>query len=275
MLAAGLVATLFVYYGTLIEYFFDSWVQLAMFCVSFVMVWLPPVQMGFHGVAYCVITLMAEQFGKLSTELKTSPESKEEEEVLAEGEGKVERGLTAVEATKMADEALGGMLLTEIGTCFFAETMQIFFLSSGYRILSNYNDSHVLIFACNLFALVLAYMRKCNLYWRGQRLADQMRECKDTIQEYRIRIKKCLATDTSRAQCLRYKLGVLEEELGRSEPIRPRGVFALNLETMVGGLGLLLTYSLVLIQFKMSEFSQPSTTMFEEEGLFANASDST
>ena len=50
-----------------------------------------------------------------------------------------------------------------------------------------------------------------------------------------------------------YKIDVLAESLGNPDPLNPASGFALNFNTLVTGSGLLLTYLIVLLQFKTAE----------------------
>ena len=49
-----------------------------------------------------------------------------------------------------------------------------------------------------------------------------------------------------------YSLDVLTERLGNVPPLRPCDAFNLTKETGVAGMGLLLTYTVVLVQLKMN-----------------------
>ena len=52
---------------------------------------------------------------------------------------------------------------------------------------------------------------------------------------------------------VRYQLDSLEEQLGVESPIRPMKGFKLDFSTVLGLFGLMATYTIILLQFKISE----------------------
>ena len=77
----------------------------------------------------------------------------------------------------------------------------------------------------------------------------QLNEARSTLQDLKIDNAKEIIGDAE----LRTELEVLESRLIQKEVARPIGAFALDHSTSAASLGLMVTYMLVLFQFKASE----------------------
>ena len=78
---------------------------------------------------------------------------------------------------------------------------------------------------------------------------ETMQETKRELQAWRMQARVDDKTD----ECFKYKLTVLEADLGNPEPLKPLGAFVLDKSAAAASLGLMLTYMLVLMQFKIAE----------------------
>ncbi len=58
---------------------------------------------------------------------------------------------------------------------------------------------------------------------------------------------------TGSQRSLDVKIEVLEKFLDKKDPLKPLDAFSLTTESLIGGFALLLTYSIVLVQLRMSE----------------------
>lgn len=93
----------------------------------------------------------------------------------------------------------------------------------------------------------------------GQKMADHYSQIKTNLQN-------ALLSELSSKTHLKVAI----ERFSRAAPIRPMGVFDLNLASEASILGLLLTYIIVLFQFKVSDNFTPIEGGIEQHNTTCN-----
>ncbi len=81
----------------------------------------------------------------------------------------------------------------------------------------------------------------------GQELCDHYSSIRENLQAASVTHAESLSKSSMR------QLDVLIDQFSRPAPIRPKNVFDLNLASGASVSGLMLTYLIVMLQFKLSE----------------------
>lgn len=94
---------------------------------------------------------------------------------------------------------------------------------------------------------IVNLLRMNSLAQRGQGLLDEAQNCVDYLQMLRVREGVGMEEQDL------VKLGVLTEKMAAYQGIRPKDYFTLCQSSKLSGIGLSLTYYIVLLQFRASE----------------------
>ncbi len=144
--------------------------------------------------------------------------------------------------------AFGRVLLIQVGISSIAEVIFFYDLSFISNLVQNFKVVPLLAFLTVVVASSASAWRKFRLFSLGQSLADSTRACllalEDAVASNRISGLEVMGIREQQ------KLDILRARLADKEPIRPCGAFALTRGCLFGGYGLLITYSVVLVQYK-------------------------
>ncbi len=193
-------------------------------------------------VAFCPLSsYMTELLTKLHIEyltchLNSLLNSDDDDTILQDG-------LNITDFIKSFNDCFGTLILCQCGLCFFNDIILVYFISLSYNLAISFDVTLVFYSTMCLFLNINNTCQKYNLYSLGQKLSRSMRECLFNIQNKRL--------DGHFTRVDQYKVDLLEQRLGETEPIRPCETFALNFKTLAGSYGLFLTYCIVLIQFHL------------------------
>ena len=141
----------------------------------------------------------------------------------------------------MCNEGLGPALLLMSGICLVHEIFLLYYLFVIYQFVRAFGLAGGLISVQILVGNLLNTVQKVHLFKLSQGISSATRRCLLSIQSKRLNENIVIKPS--------YKLDLLESRLGDREPIRPCDAFALNYSTLCGSYGLLLTFTIVLIQF--------------------------
>ena len=136
-----------------------------------------------------------------------------------------------------------------MNTYFFGVLISTITLYSSSTVI--FNPDFLLMSSACLCVSILTIVRLIGVTDGGQKLAANMKKCAYHLDRFEIqRTETC----SNEMQLLRQELRYYCES-----PITPCSVFTLSLSTLVGTFGTILTYLIVLLQFKASEPSSNRT----------------
>jgi hypothetical protein len=156
-------------------------------------------------------------------------------------------GAVIFQLCEQADRLLGPITITLyfihliLSACgiFFGTSLAEGLMKKNYLLIT-YGTSNFLLSICSMQYL-------WSLMNKGQRLCDSFARVKKSLQDLFI-AKANILTAKERAQ-----MDVLTERYSKDSPMRPMGVFSLNRASGTSISGLILTYIIVLLQFKSGE----------------------
>ena len=155
-------------------------------------------------------------------------------------------GFMMIEVVKKINKSLSGMMMN---TYFFGVLISTITLYSSSTVI--FNSDFLLMSSACLCVSILTIVRLIGVTDGGQKLAANMKKCAYHLDRFEIqRTETC----SNEMQLLRQELRYYCES-----PITPCSVFTLSLGTLVGTFGTILTYLIVLLQFKASEPSSSKT----------------
>ena len=82
----------------------------------------------------------------------------------------------------------------------------------------------------------------------AQKLVERRHDCKEALEDYSI------ATYDKLDEVERMKSKIVCKNLSGIEPLKPMGYFALNKSTLLSIFGTVITYCIILMQFKQANF---------------------
>ena len=167
-------------------------------------------------------------------------------------ENSISRGFSLIELNSAVNKMFGGLILAEYGLNLFYTIFGIFFATS---IIDVYNtdqggiDIIVLCFASFSITYVLISIGRIYMFQaKGQDLCDKYARIRSSLESASISFAEKLDLKEQR------QLEVLISHFSAaSAPIRPCDVFNMNTSNFVSVGGLIITYLVVLLQFKLTD----------------------
>ena len=164
----------------------------------------------------------------------------------------ISRGFPFIELNQIVNNMFGGLILAEYGLNLFYTTFGIYFSTT---IIDVYNtdlgcvDKLVLFFASfSIMLVILSISRIYILQARGQRLSNKYARIRQNLENILITFADKLERKEER------QLEVLISHFSATtSPIRPCDVFNMDTANFVSVGGLIITYLIVLLQFKLGD----------------------
>ena len=152
-------------------------------------------------------------------------------------------GFKLARIVKEMNESFAGMIMNTYFMCLLLSTATLY---SSSTILFNRDHTEMCFFAAGAFSIALLSLSR--LIWitdGAHSLAVSMKKCVYHLDRFKFRNKHCEVEE----------IQLMKEDLrGYSEaPITPYSAFSLSTSTMLGAYGTIITYLIVLLQFKVSE----------------------
>lgn len=160
----------------------------------------------------------------------------------------VDHGFALVKALRLADNALGWIIFIEIGVSLLSGAFSIYFFYALYYLVTGSRSLSLHFFISNLIRFIFFTVRVINLTLAGEQIIEEMSYARGTLQRYQYQNFGKLS-DKSQLQ-----ISILLEKLA-STHISPSGCFILGKSSILTALGIFITYTLVLLQFKVGESS--------------------
>ena len=154
-------------------------------------------------------------------------------------------GKGLLDVTKIIDRALQGMILNTYICCLLTATTTLYAASSVFFNRNTGMASYFISF-CSFLMTALSSLRLISHTNAGQHLASAMEVCGGKLDE--ILMIRC-KDEQSR------KIKILTQNVKdrSTSPIHPFSAFSLSNNTLVGTFATILTYLIVLVQFKAAE----------------------
>ena len=186
---------------------------------------------------YCLKKMDDEQFSSIDKDVNNGKET------IA---GVVNTGVSLTSVINKTNKAFGGMIFNTYCTCLILSTISLYGASSVF--LPNMAMSKQLIWPFTVAQLMLALMSFLRVYYitnAAQKMIKVIKKARMSL-EYFI---ECV--DTNRLM----KLGPLRHQLKilSDSPITPMSTFSLCNSTLLSTSATVLTYLIILIQFKLTE----------------------
>ena len=143
-------------------------------------------------------------------------------------------------------------MILDISMCIFVTIITIYFIPLIFHAFSN--DFHSVKFSFGLHCFILAIKtatRWINFYRAGQEMANKCQNIKFILENL------LMEHLTSLSEIDRTKLKILIKRFDDPAPIKPKSSFDLNLPTAISAAGLIVTYLVILVQFKQSNIGLP------------------
>ena len=154
-------------------------------------------------------------------------------------------GASLLKITRQIENAFGGIILNTYINCLLQATCTLYAGSSFF--FNNAKGIKVYILAANCFLMTFLSILRLFYYTKaGQHLATSIDECVETLKDLQM----------SKPDDLSFNyMKILKQDLKDKSvsPISPFGAFSLSNSTLIGTFATILTYLIVLIQFKASE----------------------
>ena len=155
----------------------------------------------------------------------------------------IEIGLRLLESVKVMDTIFAGMIANTYLSCSLVATLTLFTASSvifRVTVLDLFLNS-----LASFLMFCLSMSRLGRLTQSGHRLMKEMKECAYLLERYKFMDQDI---DMDEVDLLRQDLRYHAES-----PINPFAAFSLSTSTMLGTCGMIITYIIVLLQFKIAE----------------------
>ena len=163
----------------------------------------------------------------------------------------ISKGLCLHDLVKRANNMFGGILLYQYGHSLFFATFGIYFSTTILKVYIeeiNWINEMVLMFSlANIIMVIFKIYKIYMMQAKGQVLCNHFASIKDNLENISLVFARNLDFEDER------KLRVLISRFSTtSSPIRPCDVFDMNTASFVSISGIILTYLIVLLQFKLS-----------------------
>ena len=158
----------------------------------------------------------------------------------------INSGLSLTNIVTKTNETFGGMIFSTYCTCLLLSTISLYGASSVF--LPEMTMSRQLIWPFTTAQLILAMMSFLRVYY----ITNAAQNLKRTIKEARISLEYFIENqDMAQIRhigLLRHQLRMLSDS-----PITPMSTFSLCNSTLLSTSATVLTYLIILIQFKLTE----------------------
>ena len=154
-------------------------------------------------------------------------------------------GTSLLDVTKMVDKALQGMILNTYICCLFTATTTLYTASSVFFNKTTGIASYFMAF-CSFLMTTLSSLRLIYHTKTGQCLASALEVCGERLDE--ILMIRCKDLRSRKIKILKQNV-----KHRSASPIQPFSAFSLSNNTLVGTFATILTYLIVLVQFKAAE----------------------
>ena len=158
----------------------------------------------------------------------------------------VSNGFEMVAAVKKLSATFSAMIMNTYFVCVLVTTCAIY-SSSSIILLSKFTTG-LLLYSTSMFLVACLYIGR--LVWLtsvGQNLSNSMKKCGYHLDRFKPNDKKM---DGRELELLRQDITYHSES-----PIAPFSFFSLSNSTLLGAFGTIITYLIVLLQFKTSELT--------------------
>ena len=155
----------------------------------------------------------------------------------------ISTGFMLITTVKKLDKALAPMITNTYFSCILLATTT--FYSSTGILFKNAEKELILSCAASLAVAILAIVRLFRITQCGYILEEQMKECAHLLDRFKFKTMESDENDVALLkQDLRYH---------SASPINPYSAFSVSTSTLVATFGTIVTYLIVLLQFKVSE----------------------
>ena len=162
----------------------------------------------------------------------------------------ISRGLSLSELSMMANNMFGKIFFMEYAVNLLYATFGAYFSTSIIYVydseLGRINQLILILSMFNIAQAVFSTYRVHLMQNQGQKMCDQFYAIKKNLEDVCVTSSKNLDSEDAK------KLDVLISRFAETSPIRPCGVFDMNAANFVSIGGIILTYLVVLLQFKFS-----------------------
>ena len=158
----------------------------------------------------------------------------------------VDSGMMLTDLVYRTNDAFGGIIFNIYCTCLLSSTIALYGASYLFLPVTVFKKQLMWTFVISeLFLVQTSFLR---IYY----LTNATENLKRTIKTSKARAENLIKSDncinTGRINVLRYKLGVMSES-----PITPLSTFSLSNATFLSASATIITYLMILIQFKLTE----------------------
>ena len=153
-------------------------------------------------------------------------------------------GTKLIKVVKAMNTSFAGLILVTYFNCLLQTTSQLYTASTIF-----FNREVTALILLSAASFSVACLMCCRLFWltlSGHGLSTSMKKCANQLERFKLTKKD--DDDWNEIQLLKQDLGYYSES-----PITPKSAFSLSTSTLLGAYGTILTYLIVLIQFKVSE----------------------
>ena len=170
-------------------------------------------------------------------------------------------GISLFKTTRLIEKAFGGIILNTYINCLLQATSSLYAGSSFF-----FNNSHgIQVYTMSGVCLLLTFisiLRLLHYTKAGQYLATCMDECVETLTEIQM-------NDYNDAKCPYLKIMKQDLKDKATSPISPFSAFSLSNSTLIGTFATILTYLIVLIQFKAAENQDKDRILIEVKEMLS------
>lgn len=155
----------------------------------------------------------------------------------------ISTGFMLIKIVKKLDRSFAAMITNTYFTCILVATLTLY---SASTILFDMGKKELILSSCACLSIaILALFRLCRITYCGYTLTEAMKECVYLLDRCKFKDK---AMESDELQLLRQEIRYYSES-----PINPFSAFSVSTSTLVGAFGTIVTYLIVLLQFKVSE----------------------
>ena len=159
----------------------------------------------------------------------------------------ISTGLSLMKIVRKIDGSFGGIILNTYINCVFL-SISTLYVSSSILFYKDQEGTEAMIFStCGCISIfLLCVLRLLYLTSSGQQLATTMKACSHALDKTKIETTKEQHSND---------LKLLKKDLNHycHCPINPQSAFSLSNSTLIGTFATIITYLVVLIQFKSAE----------------------
>lgn len=164
-------------------------------------------------------------------------------------------GASLLKITRKIDKSFEGIILNTYINCLIQATSTLYAGSSFFFNKLEGVQNYILTPFCFLLTF-LSILRLLHYTKAGQYLATSMEECTETLKDIQM-----ISPDEMNFNCIK----VLKQDMKdkAASPINPFSAFSLSNSTLIGTFATILTYLIVLVQFKAAENQDKDKILLE------------